>query len=193
MIRTPRCLSKTARARGKSLTRSAASNRKPVPRADVTLARVIATDLECYSQQRANYCCETQSKPNARARIEPPAVQLHQGISFQFDDILNETSRGFSSAVPQVSVIHFKSRHFFFEVLHMCALSLFLIVLLSSSVYIYVLTFLNLIIREIRTVKTTREPSNIIENNSFSVQQKCASISPVSITNFCSLCASSDD
>lgn len=101
MIRTPRCLSKTARARGKSLTRSAAS-RKPVPRADVTLARVIPTDLDCY-HQKPTYSAENCSRPNARPRIGPPAVQLHQGISFQFDDILNETSRGFSSAIPQFS------------------------------------------------------------------------------------------
>lgn len=99
MIRTPRCLSKTARARGKSLTRSAA-HRRPVPRADITLARVIPTDLECY-HQRASYSSECQNRPNTRPRIDPPAVQLHQGISFQFDDILNETSRGFSSAIPQ--------------------------------------------------------------------------------------------
>jgi hypothetical protein len=122
MIRTPRCLSKTARARGKSLARSAAS-RKPVPRADVTLARVIPTDLECY-QQKPTYSAENNSRPNARPRIGPPAVQLHQGISFQFDDILNETSRGFSSAIPQVLTLHDEtmlSRNSFFEVWHICA------------------------------------------------------------------------
>ena len=121
MIRTPRCLSKTARARGKSLSRSAAS-RKPVPRADVTLARVIPTDLECY-HQKPTYSAENY-RPNARPRIGPPAVQLYQGISVQFDDILNETSRGFSSAIPQVLTIHNEtmySRNSFYEVLYICA------------------------------------------------------------------------
>ena len=137
MIRTPRCLSKTARARGKSLTRSAAS-RKPVPRADVTLARVIPTDLECY-HQRPTYSAENYSRPNARPRIEPPAVQLHQGISFQFDDILNETSRGFFSAIPQVLFIQIQtilSRHSFYA--HPCWFS---------------------------DIFSTRMPLNVIENN----------------------------
>ncbi|CAG5105196.1 Oidioi.mRNA.OKI2018_I69.chr1.g1913.t3.cds [Oikopleura dioica] len=106
MIRTPRCLRKSAaRARGKS--RSAGSNRLPIlPRPDITLARVIPTEIFYGNENSGNLeSADETASFNARSTcsIEVPILRLKDGVVLQFENILEESSRGFSSSIPQMS------------------------------------------------------------------------------------------